>query len=249
MKEEIYYDEIEEDSHIFHMWEPLKFEIKDNYNFIQNNLIFKLFSNLLFLVIAPILFILNKILFGFSVEGRENLESIDDGKITISNHIHPMDCTMNGLINFPLRTYYPTLASNFKIPIIRHIIRILYAIPIPKEISKKRKFEEELENALKKGKTVHMYPEGSLWPYYEKLRNFKNGAFKLAVNTNKPIVPIVYVFKQPEGIYKLYKRKKSIHAIILKPIYPDNNLNKKERVEKLKNEAYNNMQYVNHKMK
>ena len=90
-----------------------------------------------------------------------------------------MDCTMNGLINFPKRTYYPTLASNFKIPVVRHLIRLLYAIPIPNTKTQKQKFYKEISKALKKGKTIHMYPEGALWPYYEKIRPFKKERLKL----------------------------------------------------------------------
>ena len=78
-------------------------------------------------------------LFGFEVEGIDNLRKVSGGKVTISNHIHPMDCTMNGIINFLERTYFPTLATNFQIPFIRHLIRILYAIQIPKKNKNKKK--------------------------------------------------------------------------------------------------------------
>ena len=138
---EIEYEELDlkSEEHVFHMWEPLKFEIKDNYKYIINNKIFTIFSNLLSIIAAPILWILNIVLFGFEVEGIDNLRKVSGGKVTISNHIHPMDCTMNGIINFLERTYFPTLATNFQIPIIRHLIRILYAIPIPKKTKTKRR--------------------------------------------------------------------------------------------------------------
>lgn len=233
---EINYDELEIDDNeqIFHMWEPLEFEIKDDYKYINENVVFNFISNTIFIVAAPILYVFNKIFFGFKIEGKENLKKIRGGKITVSNHIHPMDCTMNGLINFPKRVYYPTLATNFKIPIIKDLIRILYAIPIPEKISQKEKFLTEIKNLINKGKTVHFYPEGSLWPYYEKIRKFQKGSFKISVETNCPIVPILYKFEDPEGVYKLYKKKKCIHAKILEPIYPDLNLEKNERIEKLK---------------
>lgn len=222
---------------VFHMWEPLKFEITDNYQYVNNNIIFKTISNILFCIIVPILFTLNKVLFGLKIEGKENMKEVRGGKVTISNHVHPMDCTMNGLVNFPHRMYFLSLANNFKIPFIRHLIRILYAIPIPKKQSQKETFYKEIKQAIQSGKTLHIYPEASLWPYYEKIREFKKGAFKIAVEVNCPIVPILYQFKEPKGIYKLYKRKKCIHAKILKPIYPDMSLDEVSRAEKLKNQA------------
>ena len=119
MKEINYSQITQEDEHIFKLWEPLNFEIDDNYEFIKTGTIFNMFSNLLRAIIAPILYFINKILFGFEIVGRENISNVNSGKITVSNHIHPMDCTMNGLIIYPSKTYYLSLESNFKIPIVK----------------------------------------------------------------------------------------------------------------------------------
>ena len=94
----------------------------------------------------------------------------------------------------------------------------------------KEEFFEQINKALLDGKTVHMYPEASLWPYYKKLRPFKKGAFKMAVDTNCPIIPIVYTFEEPTGIFELYKKKKCIHAKVLEPVYPDNSLERLDRI-------------------
>lgn len=59
-------------------------------------------------------------------------------------------------------------------------------------------------------------------------------AFKIAVLSNSPVIPIKFVFEKPTGIYKLYKRNKCIHAYILTPIYPNNELETKERIRDLK---------------
>lgn len=228
----INYDELnlKDDTQVFHMWEPLKFEIKENYQFINQHFLFNLLSNTIFHIIAPILWILNKFLFGFRIEGKENLRKVEEGKITISNHIHPMDCTMNGLVNFPDRVYFLSLASNFKIPFIRHLIRLLYAVPIPEKKSQKTKWRKEILELLQNEKTLHIYPEGALWPYYEDIREFKRGAFKLAVEANKPIVPIFYQFEEPSGIFSLYKKKKCIYAKVLEPVYPNTELKEAEQV-------------------
>lgn len=236
LMKQINYENLEEDAHVCHMWEPLNFKIKDNYNFIPKNNLLKLISNILIIPIGILLTIINKILFGFEIKNKEELIN-DSGFISISNHIHPMDCTMIGLIYFPRRVYYPTIQRNFKIPFIRHLIRFLYAIPIPTEDKQKKKFYSEINAVLKDGKILQMYPEGSLWPYYEKIRSFKYGAFKMAAQANVPIQPIKFVFKEPEGIYKLYKKKKCIHAIVLDPIYPDDNLEYKEKIADLHNKA------------
>ena len=147
-----------------------------------------------------------------------------------------MDCSFVGLSLYPRRIYFPTLANNFKIPVVRHIIRILYAIPIPKKDKQKKKFYNDIKYVLNKGKIVHMYPEGSLWPYYDKIRDFKYGAFKIAVESNVPIQPLRFRYEK-----KWYKRKPAIICEVLKPIYPNDKLNKEERIRDLRTRALKEM--------
>ena len=231
------YENLKEDEHVVPSLGILPIKISEDYNYIPKNIIFNLISDILIIPIVIILAVIAKIFLGFKVTGRENLVK-DRSSVTISNHIHYIDCAVIGLINFPERTYFPTIEENFKIPFIRHLIKILHAIPIPKTKIAKEKFYtdiiEELEN---KEVALHMYPEGSLWPYYEKVRNFKYGAFKIATLANTPVVPIKFVLEKPTGIYELYKRKPCLHAYILPAIYPDENLEIKDRIADLKDEA------------
>lgn len=231
-------DEIPDDSHMLHMWEPLHFKIKKNYKYINKNPVFLFFSTLLYIIIFPILIVFNKLFYGFKIYGKKNLNGIKGGKITISNHVHPMDCTMIGLANFPHKTYFLSLMSNFNIPVINGIIRLLNAIPIPEDLENKKNFFASINNLLKSGKTLQIYPEGSLWPYYTELREFKSGAFNFAVENNVPIIPMVFKFVKPRGLFKYLKRKPCIHLYILKPVYPDLTLPHEESYLKLKEEIH-----------
>lgn len=231
----------DESSHIMHLWSPFKLSIDENYDFTPTHLFFKIPSTLLYYFAYYVLIVFNKIVFNFKIEGKENIEKIKSGKITISNHVHPMDCTMAGISNFPNPVFFPTLKSNFGIPVVRHIIKLLNAIPIPDSISTKQKFIEAINTLLQNGKTVHFYPEGSLWPYYTEIRHFKDGAFKFAVQNNVPIIPMVYKFEQNTGILKYIKNKPSIKLVILGPIYPNISLDKNVAVQTLKQDAYKKM--------
>lgn len=228
------YENLKEDEHVVPSLGVLPIKISEDYDYISKNFIFNLISNILIIPIAIVLLIITKIFLGFKVTGKENLVK-GKSSVTISNHIHYIDCALIGLINFPTRTYFPTIEENFKIPFIRHLIKILHAIPIPKSKIGKEKFYSDIIKELESKEVVlHMYPEGSLWPYYEKVRDFKYGAFKIATLTNVPIIPIKFVFEKPTGVYKLYKRKKCIHAYILPAIYPNTDLEIKEQIEVLK---------------
>lgn len=91
-----------------------------------------------------------------------NFQIKDKGFVSISNHVHYLDCTLIGLIYYPRRVHYPTLEENFKIPVVRKIIRLLYAMPIPKERKKKDKFYSEIKNAFNNKFILHMYPEAAM---------------------------------------------------------------------------------------
>lgn len=231
------YENINESDHIQHNWEPLNFDIKDNYDFVPQSKMFKFFSNIVAFIVIILLIIIDKVLYGFKIENKDKLKK-DGGFVSVSNHVHPMDCTMIALLYYPKRVYYPTLASNFKIPVVRHLIRILYAIPIPSDEKQKVKFYSQINDILKKKKILQMYPEGSLWPYYEDVRHFKHGAFRMAVDANVPVQLVKFIFTKPKGIYKLYKRNKCIHIRIIDYLYPNNKLKYEDRIEDLRNRAY-----------
>ena len=215
----------------------IEFKLDKNYNYVPKNYIFRTFSNLLYYFIAfPILKILTKIVYDLKIEGKENLKHINSGMITVSNHVLVLDCAMVGIACASKKVYFTTQEESFKIPFVRKLIKYLNAIPIPKDINNKKYFIKTINELLKNKKIVHFYPEAELYPYCDKLRSFKNGAFDFSIKNNVPIVPIVYTFRNPKGIRKRLKRKKDVTLTILKPVYP--NL---KRVNDLKEEVFNKM--------
>lgn len=98
---EIVEEEIEvcnENEHIIHMWEPLQFNINEDYQYVVKGKLFNLFSNMLYYGLAiPILFVLTKLLYDLKIEGRENLDAFDGGAVSASNHVLVLDCAMIGL--------------------------------------------------------------------------------------------------------------------------------------------------------
>ena len=102
-----------------------------------------------YLIAVPILFVVNKVVLGYKLIGKENIKKVPGAKITISNHVHTIDCSMNGIVNFPQYCYFITLQSNVDLPFIGKLVRLLRGIPIPLKISEKEKFYEEISNLLK----------------------------------------------------------------------------------------------------
>ena len=143
------------------------------------------------------------------------------------------------------KIYYTALEDSFKIPFVRKLIKLLRAIPIPKDNKNKLHFKEALDNTLKNGNVVHFYPEASLWPYYNKLRNFKTGAFHFAVRNDVPIVPMVFAFRRPVGIRRVFKRKSDVTLTILEPIKGKENTDDiRERIDDLKKDVHEKMSKI-----
>lgn len=241
--DEIIYNDNYEEKDIGIFNESLEFKIDENYKYIPGNFTFKVLSNILYYIIAlPILKIVTKIVYDLKIEGKENLKNIDSGYITVSNHVLVLDCAMVGIACAKRKVYFTTREESFEIPFVRKIIKYLNAIPIPKTTNNRKKFIKEINKLLKNKKIVHFYPEGELYPYCNKLRNFRNGAFDFAIKNTVPIIPIVYTFRDPKGIRKIFKKKKDVTMTILKPVSPNVDKTASKKVNKLKKEVFNKME-------
>jgi len=84
------------------------------------------------------------------------------------------------------------------------------------------KMAEDCRYWLKRGMPVMMYPEGTRSPD-GTIREFKNGAFTLAVEENYPVIPILFdgsrdALPKNSGLLGL---RADLHAWVLDPIAPD----------------------------
>jgi len=228
-------DNVDENSNIIDMWTPLDFDSNENYKFISDNDLYNLISDMIYYFVAvPVIYSIAKIMFGLKIEGRENLEKVKGAAITVSNHIHFLDCAMIGLAMFPKRIYYTASDSSFKMPIVRHLVKLLNALPISENINSKKRLLFAIDDLLGKGEKVHFYPEASMWPYHQKIRRFKNGAFEVATRNNVPIIPIVFKFRKVTGWRKFIKEKPFITLEILEPVYPNNEYSRRKQIDELK---------------
>ena len=214
---------------------------------LHHSIIYKILSSLLYLIAYPILFLLTKIWMGLKIEGRENLSKVGDEYITVANHINMIDCAMITLSIFPRIPYFLTLQSNLEIPIIKYLVMLFRGIPIPRNVAGKEKMVNTIDGLLKRGEVVGIYPEGHLIPYYDGIRKFKNGAFNFAVKNQVPILPIVFTYREPEGIIKKFKKRPFITLTILEPEYTKAEMSK-ANVEELKSRVQRKMR-LERKMK
>lgn len=185
-----------------------------------------------------IVFPMAKIRLGLKVEGRENLKKykdvLDNGVVTVSNHVHMWDYISVMKALRPHRTNLLVWAPNVNGEN-GTIVRLVGGIPIPEnDVAAQKAHLKALKGLLNDHGWIHVYAEGSMWEYYAPIRPFKRGAAFIAVSNDKPVLPMGFSYREPGKI-----RKKIFHQTALftlrigEPLYPDKTLKLKDREKDL----------------
>jgi 1-acyl-sn-glycerol-3-phosphate acyltransferase len=125
----------------------------------------------------------------FSVKGKHHFNNIGPA-IVICNH--------NSLIDVPVSTPFlpranKTIAkkSFIYVPIFGWIYQFGSVIVDRKNDHSRKTSFENMKRVLDSGLDMLIYPEGTRNKTSEPLKSFYDGAFKLAVDAQKPIIPVV----------------------------------------------------------
>lgn len=225
----------EEDIHVYEFGKDnlISLKIDNTYPYALKwwEKILSVFLRAVVLLVMPLLLFVKH---GLIVHGRRNLRKLKGGAITISNHVLPLDGPIVAQSVFPHAVVYQSLEDNFKLPFIRHLIRWLGGMPIPNAVTARPAYLKATNHFLAQGKFIQIYPEASLWPYYNGIRSFKTGAFHFAVKFQVPIVPISIHFRQARGLDKLFPAKNNLITVhIGKPLYPNEQLPLKQSMDDL----------------
>ena len=118
------------------------------------------------------------------------------------------------------------------------LVEMLGAMPIPSNKSAMKNFLEAIKQKINKGYAITIYPEAHIWPYYTKIRPFKDVSFKYPVQLEKPAFCITNTYQS----YGRNNKKIKIVSYIDGPFYPNKELTLKEQQKELRNKIYNCME-------
>ena len=209
-----------------------------DYPYIDSSFGFRFKQFLIRLVLVIIVFPLSYFRIGLRIKGRKNLKKhkaeLKDGAVTVSNHVHKWDFIA---ITKALRYRFPRVIvwSNNVRSEDAFLIRMMGGVPIPdNNMEAMIAFTKSIDNYLRSGGFLQIYPEGSMWEYYAPIRPFKRGAASIAIKNNKPIIPMVFTYRKPGWI-----RRKIFHQMALftlnigEPILANPELEKSAQIDEL----------------
>ncbi len=145
------------------------------------------------------------------VSGKENIPK-DGGAIVACNHIGISDVFLLTSA-FPRQIYYLAKKEWFSVPVLKHLIRALGAIPLDRGGKDIGALKSAIDH-IKSGKQVAIFPQGHRHPGVNPSETpVKNGVSLIAYRAHADVIPVCI---KTEGVkYKFLRR---IDVVIGKPI-------------------------------
>ncbi len=205
-----------------------------HYPYVDRSKSFRRKQNLIRVLLRCIVFPMTYVRLGLCIKGKENLkeakEMIEEGAISICNHVHMWDYL--GIMNAikPIRPHILAWAPNIRGEN-SFLIRMVGGIPIPEsDFQATKAYMAHVGDMLDRGGWLHIYAEGSMWEYYQPIRPFKVGCSYFACRFGKPIIPMAYSYRKPNWIRrKIFRQIACFTLNIGKPVFANPNLPKAER--------------------
>ena len=196
-------------AHYIKIKKNLNLNIDASYPYIDTSKSFLFKQRLVRFVMRTLVIYLSKIKLGLRIKGRKNIRKNKDilkkGVISCSNHVNFWDyiAILDGIR--PFKPKYLVWERNIQGENSK-LIRLTGGIPIPTNIGGTKVFVKTINDFIHSGGWLHIYPEGSMWEYYQPIRPFKRGASHFAIKNDKPIIPLAFSYRKPGFI-----RKKLFH--------------------------------------
>ena len=168
---------------------------------------------------------------------RKIVKNLKDGYFMYGNHTQNIaDALIPSMISFPKDTYVIVHPNNVSMPYLGKITPSLGAIPLPDDLPATKNFIECITYRADQKKAICIYPEAHIWPYYTKIRPFKDTSFRYPVDLNKPIIVFTNVYLKRKS-----SKRVKIVTYIDGPFYPNSNVFKKDAKKELRDKVYNAM--------
>ena len=219
---------------------------KKPFKYVHTNLLWIAGEVFAYRVIAkPLIWLLNKITFHQRIKNKYVLKKCKHkGYFIYGNHTNGMADAFTPNLLSRKKNYIVVSRETVSIKGLKGIVTMLGAIPVYSDMDEVESFNECINTRIKQGKSVAIYPEAHIWPYYTKIRHFKKDSFRYPVDLNAP----VYVLTNTWQKRRVTKKAKLV-SYLSGPLYPDETLSRSEAMEDLKERVYLEMIKVTRSVK
>lgn len=237
MAKTIYYsDEMNDD---FAKTKIKKRALPKNYKFFRNDIFFKLRRFLLYrLIVTPLIYVYNKLVAHMTFKNKKVMRGYKNrGCFIYGNHTaYADDAFKPTYISFPRPADVVVNSDATSIKGLRWLVTSLGAMPIPDNFHQMKKFNEDIERAIKAKHWIAIYPEAHIWPYYTGIRNFPSVSFKYPAMCGAPVFAYTTVYTK-----RRFSNRPKITVYIDGPFFADSALPVKAAAQKLRDEVYEAM--------
>ncbi|HLG02500.1 MAG TPA: lysophospholipid acyltransferase family protein [Bacteroidia bacterium] len=147
-------------------------------------------------------------------------DSLPEPCVYVANHSSYLDIVASYVV-IPKLFVYLGKSEIEKAPLVRIFFREMNIYVDRKSRSGSYAAIQQASEKLRGGESVFIYPEGTIEPW-GRLKLFKNGAFRLAIENQVPVVPITFrnnwKLLQNGGFFKAHGRPGIARVTVHRPI-------------------------------
>lgn len=178
------------------------------------------------------------------VRGIENFLSVKGGAILTCNHFNVCD-------NYAVwRAIKPYMGKKRLYKVIKEgnytnspppfglVMRHSNTLPLSRNKETMKKFMFAMDTLLKRGEKILIYPEQAMWYNYRKPRPLKSGAYRFALSSDVPVIPVFITMKDSDNFDGDGFPVQEYYIHFLEPIYADKSLSKKDCTDKMRDDNY-----------
>ncbi|MCI5745846.1 MAG: 1-acyl-sn-glycerol-3-phosphate acyltransferase [Erysipelotrichaceae bacterium] len=213
--------------------------IDGNYKYCYDSC-FKKFTHFFWyrIIATPIAFLYSKIVFHHKTINKKVLKKYKKtGYFLYGNHTQDIaDAFIFNMINFPKTNYVIVHPNNVSIPLIGKITPSLGALPLPDDTIAYKNFIRAINKRIKENKAIVIYPEAHIWPYYTKIRPFKDTSFHYPISLNVPSFCFTNTYQK-----RKHSNKVNIVTYVDGPFFSNKELPLNKQKKDLRDKIYNTM--------
>lgn len=179
--------------------ERRKIRVGADFPYVRKSLPYRIGRFLLYRgIITPVAFLYCHLRFRIKFVGKEKIKPHKkQGYFLYGNHTQiPGDGFFPNLISFPQDTYVIVNPDNIALRGTQILMQMLGAVPTPTELGGFISFNRAVEQRIREGNCVAIYPEAHIWPYYTGIRPFPDTSFHYPAKNGAPVFCFTVTYRK-----------------------------------------------------